>query len=89
MPVDPVLAVLAAAVVVNLILMAAVLLPPILGRRGPVTALPARRDELPDPVELAALAGRAWLRRRDLEGDASVGKDHDPAVQLRGGARGG
>jgi diguanylate cyclase (GGDEF)-like protein len=62
-PVDPVLAVLAAAVVANLALMAAVLLPPILGRRGPVAGLPARRDELPDSIELAALTGRAGLEQ--------------------------
>ena len=71
MPVDPVLAVLAAAVVVNLALMAAVLLPPILGRRGPVAGLPARGDELPDAVELAALAGRAGLEQlADVPTDA-------------------
>jgi diguanylate cyclase (GGDEF)-like protein len=56
-PVDPVLAVLAVAVIVNLAIMMIVLVPPMIGRRGPAAGLTGRRGELPDGLDLAALTG--------------------------------
>ncbi|HYM84398.1 MAG TPA: GGDEF domain-containing protein [Candidatus Dormibacteraeota bacterium] len=61
MPVEPILAVLAAAVVVNLVIMAIVLGPTIVGRHGPSAGLRGARDDLPDAVELATLAGGGGL----------------------------
>ncbi len=77
MPIDPVLALLAVAVLANLVIMALVVVPPLVGRR-------ASRDEVsvaehaPSAVQLAAVTGRSGL---DLFADVPTGA-YDRVVRI-------
>ncbi len=78
MPVDPVLALIAVAVIANLAIMAIVIVPPLVGRTGPF-GMPEPSDAIAGAVRQAAVTGRPDT---DLLGDGVPQRTYDRVVRI-------
>ena len=77
-PVDPVLALIAVAVIANLAIMAIVIVPPLIGRDGPF-GMPEPSDAIAGAVRQAAVTGRPDT---DLLGDGVPQRTYDRVVRI-------